>query len=376
MKNCFFLVLFFCSLFSFSQENYSCGTSVSDEDAKRILEFVKKVRTKQISVTPEDSIVPIKFHVLGYTDSTGTIDSSAIFNELGIVNAYFNNAGIVFRHCGNIQYIYDDEYAHFEKIVDELICDENDVFNVLNIYFVPELYKVVDADTVNLCGYAYLSTITKNRLVMLNSCSTNGSTLAHEIGHYFSLLHTHSVSFGEELVNGTNCSVAGDLFCDTPADPKLSTSNVNQSCVYIGSEQDFLGDFYNPDVTNIMSYSRKHCRDYFSMEQLNQMNAYFNTYRNYLSCQYDGVINDLTEDFLYNIYPNPAEDQIAFSSNKEPLVPFEISIFDLNGKLVLQDQLSKNSYIDIGHLQCGTYVFKLTYGEIQKYKKFIKIKFQ
>ena len=29
---------------------------------------------------------------------------------------------------------------------------ENDIFNVLNIYFVPELYKIVDTDIVNLCG--------------------------------------------------------------------------------------------------------------------------------------------------------------------------------------------------------------------------------
>ena len=191
MKYICFLMFFFSAFFGFSQEEYSCGTSMSPIDQNFIYEFVKNVRTKDISVSPEDSLVPVKFHIVGYSDSTGMIDSADIFNELFIVNEYFKNAGISFKHCGPIQYTFDDQYAKFQKITDELLCDQQDEFNVLNMYFVPELYKVVDGDTIYLCGYAYLSDQTKNRLLMLNSCSTNGSTLAHEVGHYFSLLHTH-----------------------------------------------------------------------------------------------------------------------------------------------------------------------------------------
>lgn len=365
-----FIALILQSIFAFAQSDFDCGTTLSKEDQQKIAMFIKQV--KSTSVSPEDSIVPVKFHIIAYSDSSGGIDSSDIFEELNIVNQFFLNAGIVFEHCGHINYIYDSEYAKFEKINDESICDQVDELNNLNIYFVPELFKVSDGDTVNLCGYAYLSGQDKNRLIMLNSCSTNGSTLAHEIGHYFSLQHTHSSSNGYELVNGSNCSTAGDLFCDTPADPKLSYSNVNQACVYVGNEQDLIGDFYNPDPRNIMSYSRKHCRDFFSNEQLTQMSNYFYYYRNYLSCQYNGNFNIPSEEFEFSIYPNPVNDQLAFSSNKLPSEPFDFKIIDITGKLVIEGELAKNSYINIDQLKYGIYFFVLTYNGVTEQVKFVK----
>lgn len=90
--------------------------------------------------------------------------------------------------------------------------------------------KVSSGDTTSICGYAYLSG-PNDRVIMDNDCGDNTSTLAHELGHYFSLLHTHSTSNGDELVDGSNCLNAGDLFCDTPADPRLSSSIVNSLCV-------------------------------------------------------------------------------------------------------------------------------------------------
>ncbi|MBK9355609.1 MAG: hypothetical protein IPN09_17070 [Bacteroidetes bacterium] len=44
----------------------------------------------------------------------------------------------------------------------------------------------------------------------------------HEIGHLFDLLHTFETANGSGLVTRNigqrNCDVAGDGFCDTPAD--------------------------------------------------------------------------------------------------------------------------------------------------------------
>lgn len=59
-------------------------------------------------------------------------------------------------------------------------------------------------------------------------------TFAHEMGHYFDLLHTHETKFGVECPSGNNCSTAADLLCDTPADPELLDDNlisrVNADC--------------------------------------------------------------------------------------------------------------------------------------------------
>ncbi|MCI0586924.1 MAG: choice-of-anchor C family protein [Planctomycetes bacterium] len=53
---------------------------------------------------------------------------------------------------------------------------------------------------------------------------TEGRALAHELGHYFGLYHTNETTLGVEQQGSCqalapNCASAGDLVCDTPADP-------------------------------------------------------------------------------------------------------------------------------------------------------------
>ncbi|MGH7150154.1 MAG: choice-of-anchor C family protein, partial [Planctomycetota bacterium] len=53
---------------------------------------------------------------------------------------------------------------------------------------------------------------------------TEGRALAHEFGHYLDLYHTSETLFGTEQQGicqalAPNCASAGDLVCDTPADP-------------------------------------------------------------------------------------------------------------------------------------------------------------
>ncbi|HHH55128.1 MAG TPA: hypothetical protein ENK91_15810, partial [Bacteroidetes bacterium] len=127
------------------------------------------------------------------------------------------------------------------------------------------------------------------------------STLAHEIGHYFGLEHTHRNSdkgrCRQEPVSRTRmyagfwcnnqpiprCALKGDALCDTPADPNLN-GKVDTSCSYSLSETDFWGDSYVPDEQNIMSYSRRSCRDFFSPGQISVMyhNIFFKLRRNFI----------------------------------------------------------------------------------------------
>ena len=52
-------------------------------------------------------------------------------------------------------------------------------------------------------------------------------------------------------------------------------------------ETDANGDAFNPDTKNIMSYSMKGCRSYFTKEQLARMYAYYMTVKSYLACGND-----------------------------------------------------------------------------------------
>ncbi len=111
--------------------------------------------------------------------------------------------------------------------------------------------------------------------------SVSDNVLAHEVGHYFDLFHTHEVAFGCELPNGANCIPAGDQICDTPADPNLSTNNlVGSSCSYnppanVLSDCNYILTAYNPLTTNIMSYTTLGCMDAFTQGQFDRA---FNTY--------------------------------------------------------------------------------------------------
>lgn len=117
------------------------------------------------------------------------------------------------------------------------------------------------------------------------------STLAHEIGHYFGLDHTHrnwdKGKCRQECVSRTRefeffsgpvcfktgkiCEKNGDALCDTPADPFLSTSGMVTACAYTGTATDNYDDSYSPDVANIMSYAPRSCKTSFSQGQINVM---------------------------------------------------------------------------------------------------------
>jgi len=207
--------------------------------------------------------IPYKIHVVRNSSGTGGISTTDLTAAFNIVNGYYANANLYLEQCGAINYIDNSTYYDFVTSDEAALTGANNVTNVINIYF---FNSIMTTSGLGLCGYAYFPG-GADVITMANSCATNGSTLSHEIGHYFNLYHTHSTSQGTEYVNGSNCSTTGDLLCDTPADPQLSTATVNTSCIYTGTATDPLGATYVPDPTNIMSYSRKTCRNFFSPQQ-------------------------------------------------------------------------------------------------------------
>jgi len=106
------------------------------------------------------------------------------------------------------------------------------------------------------------------------------------MGHYLGLYHTHSTTFGDEAVDGSDCATEGDMICDTPADPRLSGGNNfdNDGCVYYGTDVDENGELYMPMVTNLLSYASKECRYKITEEQLDKALWTLQNERSYLLC--------------------------------------------------------------------------------------------
>ena len=99
--------------------------------------------------------------------------------------------------------------------------------------------------------------------------------MGQAFGFFFGLKNTfHDNGNGAELSDGSNCATTADEICDTPADPFRSDTLVAyvRNCEFILEDLDANGDYYSPDVGNVMGpYSACWCG--FSREQLMLMYA-------------------------------------------------------------------------------------------------------
>lgn len=256
-----------------------CGTEASAEQIKYVNKSQTKARSFNSKITRGITDVPIQIHVLRRSNGGGGIAQYRINEALNDLNSFFVEANIRFIPLKKINYINSDEHYDFNVQNEDKLGKLHDVGDVINLY----IANSISSGQISLCGYAYFPP-GNDRVMMSKSCINNGSTLPHEMGHYFMLYHTHGTSNNgttDELVNGKNCHMAGDRVCDTPADPNIS-GLVSGSCQYVGRSTDKNGGTYNPDPLNMMSYSTKACRQKFTRGQLKRMNYAILNHRDYL----------------------------------------------------------------------------------------------
>ena len=257
----------------YAESDLPCGTIPPPNALEFEREFMAQRESNMERLIGNDTITfSIKIHIVRGDDGIENFPDSVAKIENGIIdtlNLYYAPAKVKFYLCDGFDYINNDTYRiHYQSNDTQLINSYNDP-DKINIYYVDQLYCGVSVN-----GYAYLPT-TKN-LIIITKRAWNESSV-HEMGHYFNLYHTHDSIGGKEFVNGSNCWYAGDWCCDTPADPCLLQYNryfVDGSCNYTGTFLDPNGDAYNPDVTNIMSYSIKSCRTHLTTEQYARVRAY------------------------------------------------------------------------------------------------------
>lgn len=242
----------------------------------------------------------IAAHIIRSNNGTSGISDAAVIDAIETMNEQYAAAQIEFELCGEIRYIDDNTYLETTASEGNALVPKYNIDNVINIYFIP---KVLNSSGTQICGNATLPSgnVNLRRIFMANSCAINGSTLSHEMGHFFGLLHTHSTTGGVEYVQRINCYDRGDGFCDTPADPELDATNV-ENCSYIGTKNDPQGNRYMPDPSNFMSYSPKSCRVFFSPEQIAYMNIIAKNNNDYIyhSCE-DGdllLATNVTDEIL------------------------------------------------------------------------------
>lgn len=234
--------------------------------------------------------VPVLFHRIADENGNGAVSEADCASALVELNALYASGRIVFEECESPRLIVDSNFYNYEYNDEFEMRQAHEVSGVINV-FIPNTATTSSGGQV--CGYAYLPPTRRDLTLVAKSCFTNGTTFPHEVGHFLGLYHTHGTSncgsLTDELVDGSNCDTFGDDVCDTPADPNLLGIDcdryvVDRDCIYTGTEVDANGDAFAPDTRNIMSYSRKACRQYFSAGQLDRVRFYLGTTRSYLTC--------------------------------------------------------------------------------------------
>ncbi len=259
-----------------AKKKQECGTVVPQGETG--LQLVRKARTIAAAAAqaapPTDAPyhLPLTIHIVRRSDGTGGLTLNQLTLAMRDLNRVWQPVGMQFFIYGGIDYINDDAQFNVANVKadQDALRQINVVANTLNVYF---------TNLVDLCGQGSFTTDKFQGILMDIGCAgvtSNNSSFAHEVGHYFDLFHTHETfpdAMGNptkiECPNGSNCASAGDLVCDTPADPNLD-EKVDDNCSYTGDDAPPAGcdtTAYNPAPRNLMSYSDKLCRDQISAGQ-------------------------------------------------------------------------------------------------------------
>jgi hypothetical protein len=275
MKKLLFSLLFLClHFFSFGQSE--CGILPYSENLQKKSNVSTTTNISFLNPTTP-FCVNVRYHIVRQSNGTGGFNASQLDCITENLNKAYDDHNIHFVSLGydyidNTTYYSIDDNPNSSAEFDALTQINNDPY-AINIYFVDN------------APYAGSARYKSNYAVVMNDYAT-GSTTPHEVGHCFDLIHTHGE--GGAMENSGNCTTAGDKVCDTPPDPTLNSSNVDDNCSYTG------GGGYNPDTRNIMSYSKKFCRDRFTAGQNTRMRQAFassSTLQNVVStsCQFLAV---------------------------------------------------------------------------------------
>jgi hypothetical protein len=291
----------------FSQSAAFCGsvaTPTPEKDHEALVELLQ-AGSPEGNLPPK--VIPVKVHIIREDDGSGGMSPGKVIPGIDTLNAFFSQTNMQFSLCSGPTFIdnsdfyvlpYDLATQSYDPVASEMVLyNEPDMVNIF----------VVDSfihPTAWLLGIG-TSPWADLRLVLIHQDFFDSDVLAHEMGHFMGLYHTHEDAHGDgqEYVNGSNCQSAGDFLCDTPADPNL-LEYTDEFCQYTGTLTDPLGDAYQPQVENIMSYSG--CLLTFSPNQILRMNYFLLNYMWDFSCN-GSTLGDSAYLILYTaIQPQPS----------------------------------------------------------------------
>lgn len=221
--------------------------------------------------------VPIQFHIVNRSDGTGGESNQDILDNLCRLNADYLGINVEFYLAGPTRVINQDLlYTNsFDNGMANYFMGLYRVPGVVNIFVGNEIVNSQSGGTT--LGY-YTSGLDIIYAIQA-SVRGSGTTLTHELGHFFGLPHTffgwENSQYGSVMANTTgrtptitlagtpveyiardggleNCQIAADAFCDTDANYLFGFfgGTYNNGCDYAATAMDPRGWLYRPDVIN------------------------------------------------------------------------------------------------------------------------------
>ena len=301
-----------------SAQKHVCGISHEDQEvlAQQVHEYNVKVANGWLQKrSAETRYIPVAFHRVGQNDGSGRIDIRNILNQLARLNRDFEDTGFRF---------YFDQFDFREINSNAMYEDPGSVSGQVRARKASDALNIFVTDaapTGNQLGgttLGYYSGGDNDFVVMIKQeLLDTSNTLSHELGHFFSLPHTHRgwdnedydenvhgnplnspLSPGGVLVekaDGSNCDIAGDLICDTPSDFNFGFGA--QNCIWNAASKnvrDHCNMIVDPMEENQMGYFLSCSKYAFTPMQMDIMHDDLDSpRRSYLRSSFVPVTDEL-----------------------------------------------------------------------------------
>lgn len=304
--------------FTVSLSAQHCGFVPTENDVARLLRNKANYALNGDILNRSDAYVPIKFHLVATSQGEDRIFESKMFTELAHINRNYKSVGLQF-------YIKDKTFNYLNNtIVFNSPAGQNGsstMFKAKNQFGKNALNMFItnSADTGSQgTTLGYYSPNLDIIVIRKNQVGINAGTVPHELGHFFSLLHTfngwESDSYDEnkhgnpikskfspggnlnELQDKSNCEDAADYLCDTHVDYNFGFGWSGCS-PFTKQVKDFNGDVIIVEEENFMGYFIGCSQYHFSDMQKAMMNQDYNSSkRDYLKIDYTFDSKEITVD--------------------------------------------------------------------------------
>ena len=369
LKIRYFALLLFAMLFlkAAAQENMlpKCGSDALLSILRKDPAFVENeknlntaIRNKILFKKNQPTVVytiPVVFHIVN--SNAASITDLMVINALKELNDAFAHLGVygvdplgantMIQFClartdpnGGLTSGIDRVNSYYENIDVDLESDKLgnltnwDPSKYANIWVVNSIQGEIPPSPFS-CGVWTRSGYGGYASAGVGAVVSGLSTplVAHEMGHYLSLLHTFQ---GTNCINN-DCTKDGDLVCDTPPDRSTlgsACSNPENSCNTDTISGPFTKDV--PDnISNFMDYGSP-CPTVFTQGQADRMRAFLESFNGGSliasnRCKIPCAENIQTS-FDWNTNPHPIiGDQVQFNNSSTGATNYE---WYVNGVLV------------------------------------------